>query len=552
MTDQTSETAPQAAPQPGPLYPGAPPPQPPKPLPQLLAYMFAATVVGLTQGLGMSFITVTIQQIAGPLKATTAEASWLMAAYLAPNACLTLLLFKVRQQFGIRHFAEVSIIVYVLINLGHLWVDSFQTALIVRFFAGIAAAPMTSISILYMLEGLPREKKMSIGLSGGMTVMLASTPLAGVIAPYLFDHGGFRSLYICEIGMALLSLALIFRLPLVSGERVKVISRADLISFSFLALGMGAITVALSLGRIYWWTEVRWTGALLILGVVALMIMAIIELNREEPLLDIRWLTSAEIIHFTGALMVFRLILSEQSTGVRSFFIMLGLSNEQFVGLYTVILVATVAAGVTCAVILKPGRVALMHGIALVLLIIGSWLDSHATSMSRPQDMFLSQILIAFASGLFMPAAMMVGFIAALKRGPNYILSFIIVFVTTQRLGAIIGSALFGSFVTWREQVHSAALVQSLTPDNPLVAERMRQLSGAYASTISDGVIRTAEGAAALARQTTQQAYVLAYDDAFRFTTLLALLALVVLILDVAFEKWESARMRAQAEGLPA
>ena len=552
MSDPVQQNQAEAEPPPKPIYPGAAPPQPPKPLPQLLAYMLAAAVVGLTQGLGMSFISVTIQQIAGPLKATTAEASWLMAAYLAPNACLTLMLFKMRQQFGIRRFAEVSIVLYVLINLGHLWVDSFQTALIVRFFAGIAAAPMSSISILYMLEGLPRERKMNIGLSGAMTVMLMATPLAGVIAPYLFDHGGFRSLYICEIGMAMLSLALIFRLPLLSGERVKVISCVDLISFGFLAFGMGAITVVLTLGRIYWWTAVDWTGVLLVAGVFSLMVMAIIELHRDMPLLDIRWLTSAEIIHFTGALMIFRLILSEQSTGVRSFFIMLGLSNDQFVGLYAVILVATVTAGVTCAMILKPGRVAYMHGAALVLLIIGSWLDSQATVLTRPRDMFLSQTLIAFASGLFMPPAMMIGFIAALKRGPNYILSFIIVFLTTQRLGGILGSALFGSFVTWREQVHSAALVQSLPADSPLVSERIRQLAGAYAPTITDGVIRSAEGAALLAKQVTRQAYVLAYNDAFRFTSLLALLALVILILDVAFEKWESARLRAQAEGLPA
>ncbi|WP_181409800.1 MFS transporter [Martelella alba] len=541
----------QPAPPPRPLYPGAPPPQPPKPLPLLLLYMFAATVVGITQGVGMSFISVTIQQIAGPLKATTAEASWLTAAYLAPNAVLTLMLFKMRQQFGIRRFAEVSIVVYVLVNLCHLWVDSFQSAMIVRFFAGIAAAPMSSISILYMLEGLPPQKKISVGITGGMTVMLLATPLAGLTAPYLFNHGGFKALYICELGLAMLSLMLIFKLPLVSGERVKVINRKDLISFTFLALGMGAITVVLSVGRIYWWTEVRWTGLLLILGVVCLMLMTLIELNRrDEPLIDIRWLTSAEIIHFTGALMIFRIILSEQSTGVRSFFIMLGLSNDQLVGLYAVILGATIAAGVACSLIIKPGRVAAMHGFALVLLMIGCWLDSQSTSLTRPSDMFLSQILIAFASGLFMPPAMLIGFIAALRRGPNYILSFIIVFLTTQRVGGILGSAMFGSFVTWREKIHSAALVQDLTAGNPLVAARMSQLSASYASVIPDPVIRTAEGAVLLAKQVTQQAYVLAYNDAFRFESLLALLALIILLIDVAFEKWE--HIRARAEGLPA
>ncbi|AJY47591.1 MFS transporter [Martelella endophytica] len=551
-TPQTADDrAPAAAqPSPPPLYPGAPPAQPPKPLPQLLLYMFAATVVGITQGLGMAFISVTLQQIAGPLQATTNEATWLVAAYLVPNASLTLMLFKMRQQFGLRRFAEISIVIYVLISLCHLWADSFQTALIVRFFAGVAAAPMSSIAILYMLEGLPREKKFSIGICAAMTVMSLATPLAGLISPSIMDIGGWRTFYIFEVGLAMISLALIFKLPLVSGERVKVISRADLIAFAFLFVGMGAFAAALTVGRVYWWTEKPWIGWMLIVGVACLTIMVVMEMNRENPLLDVRWITSAEILHFTGALLVFRIILSEQSSGARAFFMMLGLSNEQMRPLYIVIILSTIAAGVTCSRILKPGRVAYMHGFALVLLIIGTWLDSHSTSLTRPPQMFLSQTLIAFAAGLYLPPAMLVGLMSALKKGPNYILSFIIVFLTTQRVGGILGSALFGSFVTWREQVHSAALVQDLTSGDPLISQRITQLAGAYAQTITDTAVRNAEGAVQLASQVRTQAYVLAYNDAFRFLSLLACVALVVLIIDVAFETWE--HKRAAAEGLAA
>ncbi|WP_174801105.1 MFS transporter [Martelella limonii] len=542
--------APAAPSQHAPLYPGAPPAQPPKPLPQLLLYMCAATVIGITQALGMSFISVSIQQIAGPLKATTTEATWMLAAYLVPNASLTLMLFKMRQQFGLRRFAEVSIVLYVLVNLCHLWIDNYQAAIVMRFFAGVAAAPMSSIAILYMLEGLPREKKLSIGISSAMTVISLGTPLAGLMAPVLLDYGGLQRLYIFEIGLALVSLALIYKLPLVSGERVKVISRNDLIAFGFLFVGMGALTVALTVGRLYWWTEKPWIGWLMVVGVASLTIMVLMETHRENPLVDIKWITSAEIIHFTGALLIFRIILSEQSSGARGFFMMLGLSNEQLRGLYIVMIVATIAAGVTCAALIKPGRVAAMHGFALVLLIIGTWLDSQATSLTRPEQMYLSQTLIAFAAGLYLPPAMLIGFMAALKRGPSYILSFIIVFLTTQRVGGILGSALFGSFVTWREQIHSAALAKDITGGDPLVSQRLAQLAGAYGQSIGDVALRKAEGAMLFASQVRQQAYVLAYNDAFRFTSLLACVALAVLIIDVAFERWENGR--AAAEGLAA
>jgi MFS family permease len=84
-----------------------------------LAYIAAGVVISLTQGLGLSFISANTQQIAGSMGITTTEATWLMAAYLFPNASLTLLLFKVRAQYGLRNFAEVAIVVYVLVCLGH-------------------------------------------------------------------------------------------------------------------------------------------------------------------------------------------------------------------------------------------------------------------------------------------------------------------------------------------------------------------------------------------------------------------------------------------------
>src|SRR5690606_20068453 len=134
-------------------------PTPPSfvPKPPLLTagYLIAATIVALTQGLGLSFISTNLQQIAGPMQLTQVEASWLMAAYLFPNVSLSLLLFKMRAQYGIRNFCEVAIVVYVLVCIAHLWVQSFPSALVLRFFAGVAAAPMSSVAFLYMLEPVP-------------------------------------------------------------------------------------------------------------------------------------------------------------------------------------------------------------------------------------------------------------------------------------------------------------------------------------------------------------------------------------------------------------
>lgn len=532
------EGAPQAAPQsastqsdPGPA-PAAPFQQSPA---MIAAYMIAATIIALTQGLGMSLISANLTQIAGPLGATTTEAAWWMAAYLAPNVSLSILLFKVRTQFGLRRFAEVAIVAYVAISIAHIWVDDFHSGLLLRFFAGVAAAPMSSIAFLYMLEQVPPHRKLNVGLCMALTALALSTPVAGLISPYLLDLGGWHALYLVETGLAMICLAAIYLLPLAPQPWANVISVTDLVSFAFLAIGLGAFAIVLTVGRLYWWTAEPWLGWLLVVGIAATVVMALIELQRDTPLLDIRWLTSREIIHFAGALLLFRLLLSEQSAGAVRFFNTLGLQNEQMVGFYWIVLLSAVVSGLVCAVIMKPGREGPIHIAALLLLAIGSYMDSHVTVLTRPAEMYLSQFLVGMASGLFLPPALAVGLMSAMKRGPNYILSFIVVFLATQKVGGSLGSAIFGTFVTIRVQFHSNNIVLHLVPSDPLVATRLQQLGAAYGRVLTDAAQRSAQGAALLAKQATQQANVLAYADAFLATAVISMIALAMLLTHLAW-----------------
>jgi hypothetical protein len=71
----------------GPLEekPAAPPPPPPMAPARAAAYMAASTLLAMTQGFGMNLVAANIPQLQGPFGATSAEATWLMAAYMAPN-----------------------------------------------------------------------------------------------------------------------------------------------------------------------------------------------------------------------------------------------------------------------------------------------------------------------------------------------------------------------------------------------------------------------------------------------------------------------------------
>ncbi|MBB3952777.1 MFS family permease [Aureimonas jatrophae] len=536
-----------------PWWRGAPMPAPApyvrKPPLMAALYILASTVIAQTQGLGLNLVSANLYQIQGPLGATTNETTWLIAAYLAPNVSLTLFLTKMRAQFGLRAFAKAAIVLFVVVAALHLFVDDIQSAVVVRFFAGVAASPMSSLAFLYMLESFPPERKMTMGLSFALTNIAIAPSIARLVSPSLLDIGDWNGLFLLETALAMISFGFINLLPLNSPPKAKVIEPMDLVSYVFIAVGLGSLAVALTLGAFYWWLEVDWLGWMLAVGLASLTVAAAIELNRTNPLIDLRWILSPQILHFAGVLFLFRLLLSEQTSGASGFFQVLGLRNEQMTVLYLVMLGSGLAAGLVCAAVMKPGREPAIHAVALGLLATGSFMDAQATQLTRPEQMYLSQGLISAAGTLFLPPAMSIGFLSAMSRGMNYILSFLIIFLTTQSLGGALGSALFRTFVTIREKFHSSQLAENIVLSDPVVAARITQQGAAYARTLLDPALRQAEGVAQLGAIATRESNVLAYNDAFFVIGCLSVFGLGVLLLHVA---WRALRARLAPEPAPA
>ncbi|SIQ76186.1 hypothetical protein SAMN05421641_11393 [Paracoccus thiocyanatus] len=522
-----------------PAPPAAPaaPPFVPMSWPATLGYVGASVTIGLTQGLAQGFVSTNIPQIAGDLGATTTQATWLMAAFMIPRASMPLLLIKIRTQFGLRRFAEVAILVYLAVSLAAFAVSDLRSAVAVQFVAGMASAPLSTLAFMYMLEPLPPQWKMRLGLPMVLAMVAAGPMLARVISPALMGDHGWGGLHAMALGLAAVSLGLVYALPLTSAPRVKVIAAMDLVSWLLIATGFGGLTVGFIMGAIHWWTDVAWLGWVLALSIVALTLAVVIELHRKAPLLDIRWLVSPAMLHLTATLLIFRLVLSEQSAGAPRMFQVLGVTQGQLVPLFTLIFAATVLGGLALIPFMKPERVPLFHIIALVLIAAGAFMDSHASMDTRPAQMMLSQAMIAFAGSFFLAPAMMRGLLSALARGPNYILSFVIVFLSTQSLGGAMGSGLFSTLINHRQALHLQVLAEELTAADPLTAAQIAQRGAALAPQIADAAQRQAQAVAQLAQDASAQAYVMAYNDAYFLTFLLAAAALAALLLHL-FRDW--------------
>ncbi len=509
-------------------------------------YVLGSVLLFLTQGLGMNLALANLTQVQGSLSATSIEAGWLSAAYMAPNVSLSIALVKIRAQYGLRRFAEISIAGFVVVSLMNVFVSDLHSAIVVRFISGIAAAPMSTLGFLYMLEAFPPARKLTVGLALALTCTTISAPITRLISPTLIEYGQWHALYTLEMALALIALPIIYLLPLTPVPHAKVIQRMDILSYLLVAVAFGCLAVVLTMGRLYWWFEAPWLGVLLVVSIATLTTAVLIELYRPVPLIDVRWIASKEIVHFAAVLLIFRLVASEQSTVAANFYQQLGLQFEQVATLYWIILAAAIGGGLLCAALMNPEHAERVHILALGLLAAGAYMDSQATSLTRPEQMYLSQAMIASGTALFLPPAMARGFKAALAKGPSYILSFIVIFLFTQSIGSLIGSAAFGTFVTIREKFHSNLLAEQIVLSNPLVAQRVNQLSAAYAKVMGDKTLLGGEGTVLLSQQVTREAYILAYNDAFLLASAVALFALAGLLLHIS-HNWLRQRLSAPA-----
>jgi len=506
------------------MFPGSPA-TPDFAWPVRVAYGCVGLVVGFTGSMGMQLVTVNLASIQGSLGLDPAEVSWLPTAFLMSFVSMNLLLVKFRQQFGLRLFAELALWAYVASVVAHLFVNDFASALAVRFASGAAGAALTTLSVFYMMQAFPAARRLS-AIVVGIGAPLLAMPAARLISPDLLEVGQWRALYVIELALALLSLAGVLVLKLPPSQRIKVFERLDLPTFVLLATGLALICAVLGQGRVEWWFEASWMGWALAAAVVLITAGVLIETGRENPLVDIRWILTPDFIGLVVMLALIRIILSEQIYGAVGLLQSVGMGPYQLRGLFLVVLLATAAGFGVSAWLIGPKTVLPLILASIPLVALAAVLDMRATNLTRPEQLYLSQAMVAFAAALFLGPALLVGIIQVLQRGWRSFTTLIVLFGLSQNLGGLVGVSGLGTFQTIRARDHYLHLTERLDPADPFVAGRLQG------------------GFGALNRQALQEAAVLAFNDVFLVIVGLSALALLAALI---FTFRALARMRAQA-----
>jgi len=512
-------------------------------------YLIIGIFIGLTASFLNGLLAANLSQIQGEFGLTPVEGGWISVAYNMTNACITVLLYKIRQQFGMSLFSKITMFfllaatslqwlassVFLETSFG-VWIEPYYLELVARGLSGIVASAMTVLSIFYCLQGMPVAKRIS-GLILGFGLVQFGIPLSRIISPYLAADGSLNTLFLFEFGLVLVCFSLINLLELPAGITEKVFEKLDIVSFALFAVGLAALCVFLVQGRILWWTT-PWLSTPLIIAVVTIIPALWIETHRKNPMLQVRWMRSRTIIAFTITGAVMRILLSEQTVGAAGLLANLGYGNDQLVTFYVVVLAASALALVTS--IFTTNAMDLRRPVifAVSLIALGAWLDTGASLNSTPSMFYFSQFLIAFAAVYFMGPMVFEGMFRAIANGPAYIISFSVIFGISQTIGGLAGAAAIQAFTTIRTQMHYADMVSSLNLGDPGLAAQVAGAQGALAGQITDRAQAGSTAMGQVLQGIQRQATVAAYDDLFFIIGTIATITALLLLMNYLYYRY--------------
>lgn len=504
-----------------PAFPGSPF-APALTLPRRIGYGAVGVLVGASSSLGNGLVNVNVANLSGALGTFVVQATLLPAIYVAANASANLMLIKGRIQYGIPTITHGLLIAYACAGLVQLLFPGFAGAVLIRFVSGMTGAGLTTLTLYYFIQAFPpRLRPLSLVVGIGTTQL--GLPIARLIPVEMLtsDHG--RGLHLMEIGLALTILTAITTLPLPPSQCSRAFKPLDFLTYALFLPAMLLLCSVLGLGRLLWWTDTPWLGGALAVSVALFAAVALLEHLRPDPLLQLKWIGSYEIVRFAAVALVVRLALAEQTYGAVGLLTAGGLTNDQLHLLFAIVLVAMALGIVTAALTVSESRLRYQVMIAALIIALGAWLDTDATNVTRPPQLYLSQALIGYGTTLFIGPALVFGFLRMLRRGPDHLVSFIVLFNTTQNVGGLAGSALLGTYQVMATRAHAGALSEHLSSADPQVVTRLQAGAASLSGALADPAQQAAQGAALLGQALNREATILAFGDVFRFVTAIAL-----------------------------
>ncbi len=212
--------------------------------------------IAVMLGSFMTILDSTIANVALPhmqpsLGAASDTIAWVLTSYIVATAITTPLTGWLAEKLGRRQLFLYSVVGFTLASMACGLAQSLEQMVFFRMLQGAAGATLAPLGQAYVLDAWPREKHGKAMAYWGVGIMVG--PILGpVIGGWLTESFDWRWVFFINLPFGILTF---FLASAVLPNITSTLRRFDLIGFTLLAVGVGALQLFLDRGQQLDWFD---------------------------------------------------------------------------------------------------------------------------------------------------------------------------------------------------------------------------------------------------------------------------------------------------------
>jgi MFS transporter, DHA2 family, multidrug resistance protein len=468
--------------------------------------------------LDTTIINVALPQMAGNLGATQQEISWVSTGYILSNVVVLPMTAFFTERLGRQRYLTMSIIIFIVASFFCGTSHSLTELVVWRILQGAGGAALLSTAQATLRQIFPREQQGLVQAIFLLGIIVAPT-LGPTLGGWITDNYSWSWCFYINIPIGIASTFLVTTFLKDPPGHARSRGKVDWLGISLLTVGIGSLQWVLEEGNSKDWFSDIWIVRFAVLAGGCLVTMLWWELTSRNPnpVVNFRVLKNRDL----GASIFLFIALGFGLYGGIFIFPLFTQNLLHFTPTETGLAlmpggIATAFTALICGFMLNGARPLLdprvLIGIGVALFVVSMWKLGHLTTSAGEADVRLALIVRGLGLGfLFTP----INNVAYASLKPHEAQQAAGLINLSRQLGGSFGIAILATYVTVHTQIHRIDLMANVYPGNPLVDERLRLLTANLSSRGFDPVAAKQGALALLDQQTTRQASMLSYNDAW-------------------------------------
>src|SRR5262252_4898285 len=490
--------------------------------------VLAAMIGAFMAILNIQITNASLLDIEGGIGTGADNGSWISTSYLIGEIVVIPLTDFLSKVFSFRRYIIASTVLFALFSVACAFTHDLPSMIAMRGLQGFAGGVLIPMAFTMVLTKLPKSQQ-----PAGLAMFALSVTFAPAIGPtiggYLTENYGWQKIFLINtVPSAVMVAALALTLER-EPMKLSLLGEGDWAGIVTMAIGLSALQTVLEEGNKDDWFESPFIFRLAVVAAVFLTAFVVIELNVENPLVQLRLLkrrnfgigVSANVL--VGFALFGTVFILPQYLGQVQRYNAEQIGNVlAWTGLPQLLLIPLVP------LLMKRYDARYVGFVGISIFAASAFMNIWLSPDSAGDQFWIPNIVRAIGQALVLTpiSAITTAGIAPSEAGAASGLSNML-----RNLGGAVGTSTLATVLTRREQFHSNIIGQSVTLARDEVRERIAELTSYFlAHGVSDPALAQHKAIVALGNVVKRQALIIGFSDTFAVIGVVLAFAAVVLL----------------------